>query len=80
MVVPDADLTTEATALARRLADGPTLAYAGIRLSLNHAATHDLADSLAYEGEQMARTGSSQDHRAAVAAFLAKQQPVFSGR
>jgi 2-(1,2-epoxy-1,2-dihydrophenyl)acetyl-CoA isomerase len=80
VVVPDAELATAAAELARRLAAGPTLAYAGIRGSLAYAATHDLADSLAYEAVQMARTGGSQDHRDAVAAFLAKQQPVFHGR
>lgn len=80
LVVPDAELATAAAALARRLADGPTLAYAGIRRSLAYAATHALADSLAYEAAQMAKTGGSQDHRDAVAAFLAKQPPEFSGR
>ena len=31
-------------------------------------------------GELMGRTGGSQDHRDAVAAFVAKQRPVFHGR
>jgi 2-(1,2-epoxy-1,2-dihydrophenyl)acetyl-CoA isomerase len=28
----------------------------------------------------MTRTGTSEDHRAAVASFLAKERPTFSGR
>jgi 2-(1,2-epoxy-1,2-dihydrophenyl)acetyl-CoA isomerase len=28
----------------------------------------------------MQKTGATADHRAAVAAFVAKQQPVFEGR
>jgi len=79
-VVPHEQLAAEATGLARSLAAGPTLAYAGIRRSLAYAATHELADVLAYEAGQMARTGGSQDHRDAVAAFVAKQQPAFHGR
>ena len=80
MVVPHEQLAAEASELARTLAVGPTLAYASIRRSLAYAATHELADALAYEAEQMARTGGSQDHRDAVAAFVAKQRPVFHGR
>jgi 2-(1,2-epoxy-1,2-dihydrophenyl)acetyl-CoA isomerase len=36
--------------------------------------------SLAQEGEYMARTGASADHHAAVEAFLAKEQPTFTGQ
>ncbi len=79
-VVPAEALPAEAGALARELAAGPTLAYAGIRQALAFSTTHDLDRSLANEGEQMARTGASQDHRDAVAAFVAKERPVFRGR
>jgi len=80
MVVADDELPAEATALARQLARGPTLAYAGIRGSLAFAGSSTLAEALDYEAEQMARTGGSLDHRDAVAAFAAKQRPVFHGR
>ena len=36
--------------------------------------------SLAQEAEYMALTGGSEDHAAAVGAFLAKEQPAFTGR
>ncbi|MDQ3663365.1 MAG: enoyl-CoA hydratase-related protein [Actinomycetota bacterium] len=79
-VVTADSLAEEAGALARRLAAGPTLAYAAIKQALAYSATHDLAESLVNEGAQMARTGSSQDHRDAVAAFVAKRTPEFHGR
>jgi 2-(1,2-epoxy-1,2-dihydrophenyl)acetyl-CoA isomerase len=79
-VVPDEELTTEVTALATKLAAGPTLSYASIRQSVNYSSSHDFASSLAFEGEKMNFTGASADHRRAVDAFLAKEKPVFEGR
>jgi 2-(1,2-epoxy-1,2-dihydrophenyl)acetyl-CoA isomerase len=38
-----------------------------------------LSESLAQEADQMTITGASQDHGAAVAAFLAKEEPSFHG-
>lgn len=79
--VVDAEELEAATAeFARQLAAGPTQAYAAIKRSVNYAATHDLAAALDFEGEQMAVTGATQDHRDAVAAFVAKEQPTFHGR
>ncbi len=79
-VVPDDQLTTVTAELARRLAAGPTLAYASIRESVTYAASHGLEESLAVESRMMQRTGASADHEAAVSAFLAKEQPRFEGR
>jgi 2-(1,2-epoxy-1,2-dihydrophenyl)acetyl-CoA isomerase len=79
-VVPADSLDSEVTALARRLAAGPTLAYASIRESLAYAETHSLDDTLAFEAQMMARTGSSVDHRRAVDSFLAGEKPAFAGR
>jgi len=79
--VVDAEELEAATAeFARQLAAGPTQAYAAIKRSVNYATTHDLAAALEFEGEQMAITGATQDHRDAVAAFVGKQQPTFQGR
>jgi 2-(1,2-epoxy-1,2-dihydrophenyl)acetyl-CoA isomerase len=66
--------------LARTLAAGPTLAYGSIRRSVAFSAGHPLSESLAQEAEHMALTGGSQDHAAAVAAFIAKEKPTFQGR
>lgn len=79
-VVPAADLDTEVAGLAQRLAGGPTLAYSSIRRAVAHSADHDLAESLAFEGQMMNLTGATEDHAAAVAAFVAKEKPVYRGR
>lgn len=78
-VVPAADLTATAAELAAKLAAGPTTAYAAIKQTLNYAATHDLVDTLAEEAQAQARCGGTEDHLAAVEAFLAKQQTAFAG-
>lgn len=79
-VVPVEDFDTEIDALATRLAAGPTVAFGAMRRSVAFAAHHDFAEALAFESEQMTRTGSTHDHRAAVEAFVAKQRPQFEGR
>jgi 2-(1,2-epoxy-1,2-dihydrophenyl)acetyl-CoA isomerase len=79
-VVNDEELPAAAAALARRLADGPTLAYAAIKESLAYAASHGLADTLAREADWQERLGQTRDHRAATQAFLNKQQPEYEGR
>ncbi|MFC7219857.1 enoyl-CoA hydratase/isomerase family protein [Streptomyces polyrhachis] len=80
LVVPAAELAKEARAVAERLAAGPTAAYAAIKESLAYGASHSLVETLAKEGELQNRAGSSADHRIAVEAFVAKQQPRFLGR
>lgn len=79
-VVSEPELTDVAGELALRLATGPTLAYGSIRRSVAFSCGHPLSESLAYEADQMALTGDSEDHAAAVAAFLAKEKPAFQGR
>ena len=78
-VVPADALDAAAAELARTLADGPTLAYGSIRRAVAYSAGVDLADALAHEAELMALTGRSNDHRAAVDAFLAKEEPTYTG-
>ena len=79
-VVPAADLPSEVAELATRLAGGPTVAYGAVRRSVEHSAGHDLASSLAFEGEMMALTGATSDHQRAVTSFVAKEEPVFEGK
>ena len=79
-VVVDDDFPGEVAALAARLAAGPTRAYAAIRQSVTNSATAGLDDALAFEASMMNATGATDDHRNAVAAFVAKQKPEFTGR
>ncbi len=78
-VVPAGELDAAVDELAGRLAAGPTVAFGAVRRALAYAATHPLDDTLAYEGQLMALTGATEDHRRAVRAFLAKQRPEFHG-
>ncbi|MDT0321816.1 enoyl-CoA hydratase/isomerase family protein [Streptomyces millisiae] len=79
-VVPDAELPAAAREVAARLAAGPTVAYAALKEALAFAAEHSLAATLDLESRLQTTAGSSADHRAAVAAFLAKERPTFDGR
>jgi len=79
-VVADDELAAAVHELAARLAAGPTAAYAAIKQSLVFAATHGLAESLELEARLQAELGRTADHRAATAAFVSKQQPVYQGR
>ena len=79
-VVREVDLANVVSELARTLAAGPTLAYGSIRRSVAFSAGHPLSESLSQEADQMDLTGGSQDHAAAVEAFLAKEKPTFHGR
>ncbi len=45
-----------------------------------YGASHDLADTLAKEGELQTLAGTSADHADAVRSFVAKERPVFNGR
>lgn len=78
-VVPDDDLADVVGALATELAAGPTLALGSIRRAVAYSAGHDLRSCLAHEGELMALTGASADHQGAVASFMAKEKPSFTG-
>ena len=79
-VVPDAELGERTSEVATALAAGPTVAYGAVRRAVAYSLGHPLEESLAHEGELMASTGATADHRAAVAAFLAKEKPTFEGR
>ena len=79
VVAPD-ELAGEVATLASRMAAGPTAAYGAVRRSVTFSATHSFEESLAFEAEMMALTGATQDHRDAVASFVAKEKPTFHGR
>jgi 2-(1,2-epoxy-1,2-dihydrophenyl)acetyl-CoA isomerase len=78
-VVPADELLETALELARRLAAGPTRAYAEIKKALALGAVSSLDTVLAAEGEAQARLGLTADHQGAVEAFLAKKRPSFEG-
>jgi 2-(1,2-epoxy-1,2-dihydrophenyl)acetyl-CoA isomerase len=79
-VVPHETLRDEALALARRLADGPTLAFGRMKENFTFGATNSLGDTLTKEAENMTASGATEDHRNAARAFVEKREPVFVGR
>ncbi|WP_329567326.1 enoyl-CoA hydratase-related protein [Kitasatospora sp. NBC_01266] len=79
-VVPSAELAATAREFALRLATGPTVAYGAIKAALDFGASHSLSETLDKENELQTLAGASEDHRIAVAAFLAKETPKYVGR
>jgi len=79
-VVPVDRFEERVAEVARELAAGPTKAYGAIRRAVAYSLGHPLHESLVHEAGLMRDTGASEDHGIAVAAFLAKEQPVFRGR
>jgi 2-(1,2-epoxy-1,2-dihydrophenyl)acetyl-CoA isomerase len=79
-LVPAEKLAERAREVARKLAAGPTVAYASIKESVAYGATHSLAETLEVEDAMQQRCAAAPDHREAVEAFLAKRPPVFTGR
>ncbi|MEV7414185.1 enoyl-CoA hydratase-related protein [Streptomyces sp. NPDC089919] len=79
-VVPAEELAGAALAVARKLAAGPTVAYAALKEAVAFGAGRSLADALEKEDELQTRAGASEDHATAVAAFVAKEKPAFRGR
>ena len=74
-VVPDAELREAAFALAKSLAEGPSIALARIKDNLDHAVTSDFLDSMDQEAENMVRSARTTDHKEAVRAFIDKRKP-----
>jgi len=80
-VVPDAELAKEAQALARELAQGPTKAFGGAKRLFHQSTWESLETQMELEAQAIAASGRTEDFRAGIAAFAAKQPaPTFHGR
>ena len=79
-VVPDEELAAACDALARRLADGPALAYSTTKLLLTRELDLDLAGALELEALGQALMMQSEDHREFHAAWAEGRRPDWSGR
>jgi 2-(1,2-epoxy-1,2-dihydrophenyl)acetyl-CoA isomerase len=77
--VPDDTLLTEATALAARLAAGPTKAYAAMKRAFNASERPSLAEQLELEGELVQSLADTADFTEGVDAFLHRRPATFTG-
>jgi enoyl-CoA hydratase/carnithine racemase len=79
-VVADEELPAATEALARRLADGPALAYSTTKMLLTRELDLDLAGAVEFEALGQALMMQSEDHREFHAAWAEGRQPDWSGR
>ena len=78
--VEDDTLEAEATALANKLAAGPTYALGLTKQALQASLDNDLASQLRLERDLQRKAGASPDYSEGVGAFVAKRPAHFSGR
>lgn len=78
-VVPDAELLSVATATARRIAANPPSAVRLTKKLLREGYHQRLESLLELSAAYQALAHTTNDHREAVDAFLARRSPVFTG-
>jgi len=78
-VVADDELLATATDIAKRLADGPTVALRMIKEIAWAATESSFEEMLGLERRLQLAAGRTADHREGVAAFLEKRQARFTG-
>lgn len=78
-VVPADQLEAETCALAQRVASGPTLAYGAMRRLMRESFDRSLPAQLSAEATAFAQCAGTQDFRAGVEAFYARQAAQFAG-
>ena len=70
----------DAFAYAKRLANGPTVAFSRMKRNLNRGVLQGLRESLALEAEHMVMSFQTEDAREAIRAFGEKRKPEFRFR
>jgi enoyl-CoA hydratase/carnithine racemase len=79
-VVPDDELAPATAALAKRLADGPALAYSTTKVLLTRELDMDLGSAIELEAMTQALLMRSDDHAEFYAAWTAGRRPQWSGK
>lgn len=78
-VVPANELQAEAKQLAQKIAQGPTLAYGGVKKLMQMAPIDSLESQMERETRLIVQTGTSADGREGARAFVEKRAPRFNG-
>jgi enoyl-CoA hydratase/carnithine racemase len=79
-VVPDEELAARAGSLARRLADGPALAYSSTKVLLTRELDMDLGSAIELEAITQALLMKSEDHAEFYRAWTEGRSPAWKGR
>jgi len=79
-VVEDGELAASTTEVARRLAQGPALAYAATKMLISKELDMNLSTALELDSMTQALLMKSADHAEFYAAFREGRQPNWSGR
>ena len=78
-VVPDADLSIEARALARELAEGAPLALAATKRLIRSGVSLAFEACLSEEARTVSELSGTADSREGLAAVIERRKPVFTG-
>jgi 2-(1,2-epoxy-1,2-dihydrophenyl)acetyl-CoA isomerase len=79
-LVPAAKLAAETGSMARKLADGPTLALATAKKLIRTSLDNSWDEHSHREAEGLAACAATDDHFEGLNAFLEKRKPAFKGR
>jgi 2-(1,2-epoxy-1,2-dihydrophenyl)acetyl-CoA isomerase len=79
-VHPDGEFASAVTALARELAQGPTLAFGRAKLLFHQSTQESLETQMELEAQAIAACGHTEDFRNGVMAFAKKQAVTFKGQ
>jgi 2-(1,2-epoxy-1,2-dihydrophenyl)acetyl-CoA isomerase len=74
------DFEEAVMARARRLAEGPSIAYRYMKENLNRAVDGEVGECMDLEVTHHIHSGLTEDHREAARAFVEKREPRFHGR
>jgi 2-(1,2-epoxy-1,2-dihydrophenyl)acetyl-CoA isomerase len=79
-VVTPARFPDEVYAVARQLAQGPTLAYGRSKKLCFVGVNETLETQMEHEARDIAESGKTEDFREGIQAFIHKRPPFFQGR
>ena len=79
-LVPADELDNEVNTLAKKLAEGPTIAFGMAKKIINKGLSMDLSSVLECEAFGQTIAGTTEDAREGVMAFLEKRKPEFKGK